>query len=131
MLDIEEQHIIQNLDLKTYYQYSLFSNVDHYDSIDFFIFVQDVSGINYVELIIEYCSKNEPGEGDWAKVQIETFDTNQQVYVLNDYIIRKNFSTPLTFSIRSRSQGKIMRIGIKADQNGGIVSATSLRKKRT
>ncbi len=130
MLDAEEIFIIDHEPLHNNYCFSSHVNIIYHDSVDFFIYIKDNTNISSIYIIIEYSAKKEPLSTDWARVQIETFDSNEKVYNLVDYIVKKEISQPTVYSIRCRGQGKLMRLGIKANADGGIVSIGAIRKNR-
>lgn len=132
MIELEEIFLLKNVPFTTNYQTSLSINILRHDIIDFFIYIYDDenSAINTIDCIIEYTGKLLPTYHEWAKMSFEVFDSDLQVFKLMDYIVRKEISGPTSFSIRTRAQGHLMVLKIKANAAGGNFSISALRKKK-
>ncbi len=129
MIEIEEIIILNNVPLTTNYQYTLENNMTQFNTIDFFIYVKNATNINSIQTVVEYSGKLNPSPTDWARISIENFDSDAGIFNLIDYITNREISEPCTYSIRCRSQGRLMRLGIKANAPGGLITVGLLRKK--
>lgn len=133
MLGLEENIIVFENTLDTNYQYSPSINMSKFEKLDFFIYVLDDNNgaITTIDLSMECAGHNDSIGTDWSKLFYESFDTDQNVFVLKEYINRKIITGPTTFAVRCRSQGIFIRIGIKANASGGLYSIGATKKTRS
>lgn len=127
-MELEEISIGENIILNTSYQFSMYINTSYSNFLDFYIYVESATGISYIDTVIEYSAKENPTSNDWARISSEVYNEADQVFDLIDYVVRKNISAPSTFCIRSRNQGRFMRIGVKADNSGGSLNIGLIRR---
>jgi hypothetical protein len=130
MLGLEQHIILSDANFNTNYQFATAVNVTRFDKIDFFIYVtDDGSGlINTLDFVFECAGFANPNENDWARVSYETFDQSSGTFLLNDYVIRKTITEPTSVSVRCRAQGICIRIGIKANSNGGLYNVGVVKR---
>jgi hypothetical protein len=130
MLGLDQNIIIANDVLSTEYKKTTSITMSRFEKLDFFIYIldDDNGNINTLDFILECAASKEPTEADWARISYEVFDQQSETFLLKDYVIRKTITEPSTIAIRCRSQGIYMRIGIKANANGGLYSIGTTKK---